>query len=194
MPETCVSVAGTYDAPAPYASGSFSVSSLTKYYNMPANACVAMSGDWMSLVYGGTVSYTAKTAMAVSYNQITVPASCFGMEFKVDGGPVYTYVVADGQVNVGAGGANISGTANALVYIDVDNLTVTINGVNYVVDTGLTSMRAITTFNGNTNQTKVCMANGLPTTVNGNYFGVPANLWQCVVGAGQSNVTYSTDC
>lgn len=193
LPEACGSIAGTFNMAAP-SSGSITISPLSKYGNFPANACITMSGDMMTLATGGSINYKLATAMAINYNNVSVPASCYGAGFAVNGGPVHSYIVADGVVNVGPGGQNISGTTNATVYMDVDNLSVTLNGATYMVDTGLETMRAITTFSGNTSSTKICLSNGLRSTVNGQPMVLPANLWQCVAGSGQSNVTYATDC
>lgn len=194
FPESCASVAGTQAVPAP-GSGSYTISSLSKYNNFPANACVAFSGNQMTLVTGGNMNYKLAVAMAVNYNQVGVPAAnCAGTAMTLNGGPVYSYVVADGTVNVAPGGQSISGTTNATVYLDVDNLSVTINGATYLVETGLETMRATTTFSGSTSSTRVCLPNGLNSTVNGQPFAIPANLWQCVGGNGQSNVVFVTDC
>lgn len=177
---TCVSVAGTYAAQAPL-SGSLTLAPLAKYGNYPAQVCtnVRLGAGFTSLAMDYT--YTA----ASIFNNVVVPASsstCLGMDVRLNGGPVYSAAMGQGNFAISLTGASPTGTMVATGFAQADNLQVTTGGQTFSISTPLQQFAATVTLNADgSSDTEMCITGaGVNATVNGVPTALPAPIWQCI--------------
>lgn len=135
IPQTCTTLAGTSSTPAGY-TGTVTFENLTKY-GISAQVCTEGTFSGSS----ATLKFTY--AGAIRQAKVQGPA-CGGLTWMNDGGPVYFY-------GVGSAAAALTDLSNPNVsykgemYVQAENLTVTVNGTNYQVSTELLKYR----FEGN---------------------------------------------
>ena len=174
---TCVSIAGTFPAPAPL-SGSLTMSPLTKYGNYPAQVCtnIGLGGGFTSM----SVQYTYSTA--TTFNSIVIPATssnCLGAEVRLNGGPVHSAAQGSGSFALSAAP---TGTMQATGFAQADNLQVTVGGNTFVINTPLQQFSATVTLNADgSSDTDMCITGaGVNATVNGVPTTLSAPVWQCI--------------
>ena len=193
--KTCTDIASTTtNVPAP-GSGSFTVEGLDKY-RLPAKSCstVAFTGSAISFDYTATV--------ATRYNNASFPSSCAGVEYTLNGGPSYAATMGTGTFafNMSNPTAAVTGTMVATSYSQTDNLTVTVNGTGYLINTELLQFKTYVTINADQSiDMKICTpAGGVPATLNGSSYKFPPSIWQClsqpVTNQANVRVTFEEGC
>ena len=192
--KTCTPVpTATTAVPAP-GSGSITVEPLTKF-GLPALTCAtaAFTGNGLSFDYTAT--------LATRYNDAKFPSTCAGVEYVLNGGPTYTAVTGQGTFALNfANPTAITGTLNATAFSMTENLTLTVAGSSFVINTPLLSFKSNVTINADQSvDVRICTpAGGIPATVNGSSFALPTSIWQCLAEPtpAQANVrvTYVEGC
>lgn len=193
--KTCLPIpASTMTIPAP-GSGTVSVGDLTKF-GLPAQLCSTTSFTGSNIVF----DYT--TTLATQYANARFPSSCAGIEYMLNGGPVYSAVTGNGNFafNMSNPTAAITGTMQAVAFSLTENLTLTAAGNSFVINTGLLSFNTSVTINADQSiDIRICTPpGGIPANVNGASFNIPSSVWQCLAAPTEIQpnvrVTYVDGC
>ena len=166
-PIECRSVLGTVNLPAPHG-GSITFTNLDKYR---INSSVCLGGT-VGLENG--ISFSV--ALAFRMRNVSNP-SCLGSRWLLNGGPVYSYMVGTGTVDI-FGTGSINGTA----YYQYDPASINFNGINYTLSSQIFSIRVVGTLAMGqiTSVTYYIPREGVPMTVNGAIMNMTADIFGCL--------------
>jgi hypothetical protein len=184
----------TLAIPAP-GSGSISIEPLSRF-NYPAQVCVTTGFS------GTAITFDYAASLATRFTNASFPSACVGVAYGLSGGPIYSFTQGSGSfaLNLANPTAAVTGTLQATSYSVTENLTVSVAGNSYVINTDVLAFKSFVTINADqSTDVKICTPRGgVLARVNGNPLNLPTSVWACLQQptSSQSNVrvVYEEGC